>query len=211
MLTAVIGASRGIGAALAATLPGEVVGTSRAGGGALVPLDLAGAADFGPLVDRLAGRPLDALICNAGVFPDRHQRIEDGYPPEMWAEALAVNVAGPFRAVQAVLPNLRAARGKVMIVSSQMGASDHAGGGAYIYKASKAAAINLALGLAADLAADGIAVGVYHPGWVRTDMGGAGAAISPEESAAGLAERLSRLDLDTTGRFETWDGRPHAL
>lgn len=211
MLTVVTGASRGIGAALAAALPGEVVGTSRAGGGGLVALDLAGAADFAALRDRLGGRPLDALICNAGVYLDRADGIEDGYPAEMWAASFAVNAAGPFRTVQALLPNLRAARGKVMIVSSQMGASDHAGGGSYVYKASKAAAINLALGLAADLKADGIAVGVCHPGWVRTDMGGGAAAISPEESAAGLLARLDALSPATSGRFETWDGRPHAL
>ncbi len=210
MLTVVTGASRGIGAALAAALPGEVIGTSRAGGGGLVPLDLA-APDFGPLRERIGDRPLDALVCNAGIFEDRSEALEDGYPPAMWARGFAVNAAGPFLTMQAVLPNLRAARGKVMIVSSQMGASDHAGGGSYVYKASKAAAINLALGLAADLRADGIAVGVYHPGWVRTDMGGGGAAISPEASAAGLAERLGALSVATTGRFETWDGRPHAL
>jgi NAD(P)-dependent dehydrogenase (short-subunit alcohol dehydrogenase family) len=211
MLSVVTGASRGIGAALAAALPGEVVGTSRAGGGDLVPLDLAGEADFGPLLGRLGGRPLDAVVCNAGVFNDRSDAVEDGFGPAKWAEAFAVNVAGAFLTVQAVLPHLREARGKVMIVSSQMGASDHAGGGAYIYKASKAAAINLALNLAADLKRDGIAVGVYHPGWVRTDMGGASAAISPEESAAGLADRLAALDLAATGRFETWEGRPHPL
>ena len=210
MLSVVTGASRGIGAALAAALPGEVVGTSRGGGGGLVPLDLA-APNLAPLRDRVGDRPVDALVCNAGVFPDRHERLEDGYPPAMWAEAFAVNVAGAFLTVQGLLSNLRAAGGKVMVVSSQMGASDHAGGGAYVYKASKAAAINLALNLAADLRRDGIAVGVYHPGWVRTDMGGGGAAISAEESAAGLAERLAALDLATTGRFETWDGRPHAL
>ena len=211
MLSVVTGASRGIGAALAAALPGETVGTSRAGSGGLVPLDLAGAADFGPLLRRLDDRPLDAVICNAGVFNDRGDAIEDGFAAGKWAEAFAVNVAGAFRTVQAVLPHLRAARGKVMIVSSQMGASGHAGGGAYVYKASKAAAINLALNLAADLKRDGIAVGVYHPGWVRTDMGGASAAISAEESAAGLAGRLAALSLETTGRFETWDGRPHPL
>lgn len=210
MLSVVTGASRGIGAALVAALPGEVVGTSRAGSGGLVPLDLAD-PDFAPLRDRLAGHPLDALVCNAGLYNDRSDRIEDGYGPEKWAEAFAVNVAGPFRTVQAVLPNLRAARGKVMIVSSQMGASTHAGGGSYVYKSSKAAAINLALNLAADLEADGIAVGVYHPGWVRTDMGGPSAAISAEESAAGLAERLAALGPATTGRFETWDGRAHPL
>ncbi|WP_372893877.1 SDR family NAD(P)-dependent oxidoreductase, partial [Rhodosalinus sp.] len=82
-------------------------------------------------------------------------------------------------------------------------------GGSYIYRASKAAAINLGRNLAADLAAEGIAVGIYHPGWVRTEMGGAAAEIDAETAAAGLADRIEALDLSRTGRFETWDGRPH--
>jgi NAD(P)-dependent dehydrogenase (short-subunit alcohol dehydrogenase family) len=53
-----------------------------------------------------------------------------------------------------------------------MGSSERAPGGSYIYRASKAAATNLGRNLATDLAPRGIAVGIYHPGWVRTDMGG---------------------------------------
>jgi len=60
-----------------------------------------------------------------------------------------------------------------------------------------------------DLAPRGIAVGIYHPGWVRTDMGGAGADISLEESVAGLMDRFDALSVATTGAFLTWDGRPH--
>ena len=207
-LSVVTGASRGIGAALLAQLPGEVVGTSTAGTGDLVALDLRGPS-FGPLLDRIAGRPVDVLVCNAGVFPDRHEVLSDGYPPGMWAEAFAVNVTGVFLTVQALLPALRAARGKVAVISSQMGSSERASGGGYIYRASKAAATNLARNLAVDLKADGIAVAAFHPGWVRTDMGGGSASISPEESAAGLVRRIGALSLGTAGAFETWDGRAH--
>ena len=206
-LSVVTGASRGIGAALAARLEGEVIGTSRGGGG-LVPLDLA-QPDFGPLLDAVGGRPLDVLVCNAGLFRDRHERIDGGFPADMWAEMLAVNVTGVFLTVQALLPALRAARGKVAVISSQMGSSEKASGGSYIYRASKAASANLARNLSADLRADGIAVAAYHPGWVQTDMGGASAAITPAESAAGLARRIDVLSLRNTGAFETWDGHAH--
>ena len=207
-LSVVTGASRGIGAALLARLPGEVVGTSTAGTGDLVALDLR-RPSFGSLLDRIAGRPVDVLVCNAGVFPDRHEVLSDGYPSGMWAESFAVNVTGVFLTVQALLPALRAARGKVAVISSQMGSSERAGGGSYIYRASKAAATNLARNLAVDLKADGIAVAAFHPGWVRTDMGGGSASISPEESAAGLMRRIGALSPSTAGAFETWDGRAH--
>ncbi len=114
-----------------------------------------------------------------------------------------------FLTVQSLLPNLRASQGKIAILSSQMASHTRAPGGSYIYRASKAAALNLGRNLAADLRGDGIAVGIYHPGWVQTDMGGAAAAITVDEAANGLVDRFAALSLDTSGCFETYDGQPH--
>ena len=114
-----------------------------------------------------------------------------------------------FLTVQALLPNLRKARGKVAIISSQLGSSERASGGNYIYRSSKAAVLNLGRNLAVDLKSDGIAVGIYHPGWVRTDMGGQGADLTPEASARNLIKRFDALDLGTGGDFLTHDGRAH--
>ena len=76
-------------------------------------------------------------------------------------------------------------------------------------QASKAAVLNLGRNLATDLRDEGIPVGIYHPGWVRTEMGGGSADISVEESAQGLAARFDALSIETTGCFECWDGRTH--
>ena len=212
MRVLITGANRGIGAALSQTLDArgnEVIGTARAAQGC-VPLDVTQPNQITALARQLSDAPLDALICNSGVFHDKHERLDDGYPPEMWAQEFAVNVTGVFLMVQAFLPHLRKAPApKVMIISSQLGSMARATGGEYIYRASKAAALNLGRNLSVDLAPQGIAVGIYHPGWVRTDMGGSDGDLTAEEAASGLADRLAALSLDTSGCFETWDGRTH--
>ena len=208
----ITGASRGIGAALAERLETqghEAIRTSRAGGGT-VALDVTDAASIANLAARIGQDSLDVLVCNAGIYPDKAEALSDGYPPQMWEEAFATNVTGVFATIQALLPALRRSKaGKIAIISSQMGSSERAPGGSYIYRATKAAVTNLGRNLAADLRDDGIAVGIYHPGWVRTDMGGQGASISPEATAAGLADRIAALNLETTGAFLTWDGEVH--
>jgi NAD(P)-dependent dehydrogenase (short-subunit alcohol dehydrogenase family) len=120
---------------------------------------------------------------------------------------MMTNVAGIFFTVRAFLSRLeQAEEPKIAIVSSIMASSERAPGGSYIYRASKAAATNLARNLAIDLKEQGIAVGPYHPGWVRTDMGGARATVEAEDSAKGLMQRFDALTLETTGVFEDYRG-----
>ncbi|MEL6169946.1 MAG: SDR family NAD(P)-dependent oxidoreductase [Pseudomonadota bacterium] len=215
MTVLITGASRGIGAALAeaATRAGhDVIGTARdpKSGSGLLPLEVTDQASHARLAETVGHRPIETLVCNAGVYPDKGQTLADGYPADMWAEGFAANVTGVFLTIQTLLPNLRAAHGaKIGIISSQMASHTRAPGGSYIYRASKAAVLNLGRNLATDLAGEGIAVGIYHPGWVRTDMGGASADIGVEEAATGLLDRLASLSIATTGVFETWDGRSH--
>lgn len=214
MDTALItGASRGIGAALTIELGArgyEVTGTSTRGAEGLLQLDVKDPQSVSDLAKSLQDRPLDLLVCNAGLYLDKGQSLDSDYPAEMWTEEFAVNVTGVFLTVQAFLPALRAARGKIAIISSQMASHTRAPGGSYIYRASKAAALNLGRNLATDLKSDGISVGIYHPGWVQTDMGGASAEITPDMAATGLADRFAELSLTSTGCFLTWDGHPHA-
>ncbi|MEJ6389385.1 SDR family NAD(P)-dependent oxidoreductase [Gymnodinialimonas ulvae] len=209
----ITGGNRGIGLGLAAhyRAAGHAVTATSRDGATGVALDVADAGSVRAMAGQIA-EPVDLLVCNAGVFHDRDEALAGGYGADMWAETFAANVTGVFLCVQALLPNLRAADGaKVAIISSQMGSSTKAPGNALIYRASKAAALNLGINLSAALRPEGIAVGIYHPGWVRTDMGGDAAAIAVAESVAGLSARFAALDLATTGCFENWDGRPHAI
>jgi NAD(P)-dependent dehydrogenase (short-subunit alcohol dehydrogenase family) len=210
----ITGANRGIGAGLAAAYKASgatVTATARDAPG-MTRLDVTDARSLGAVSAQLGKGALDLLVCNAGVYLDKDESLADGFAPALWAESFAVNVTGVFLSVQAFLPHLaRATAPRIAIIASQMGSSTRAPGGSYIYRASKAAAINLGRNLATDLKPRGIAVGVYHPGWVQTDMGGASAEITTAKAVAGLVARFAALDLARTGCFETWDGRAHSF
>ena len=212
MTILITGASRGIGAGLAAhytALGEEVIGTGRSVAAPL-QLDVTRPASHTDMADALGDRAIDLLVCNAGVYLDKGDDLDTGFGADLWAQTFATNVTGVFLSIQALLPHLRRAKGaKIAIISSQMASSTHAPGGSYIYRASKAAVLNLGRNLASDLKDEGIAVGIYHPGWVQTDMGGGQAAITTEEAVRGLAKRFAALSVDSTGCFETWDGRAH--
>lgn len=212
MRVLITGATRGIGAGLADSYRArgdEVIGTGRSVA-AQVQLDVTQPASHTEMAEALGDKAIDLLVCNAGVYLDKGSDIDNGYGADLWAQTFATNVTGVFLTIQTLLPHLRRAPGaKIAIISSQMGSDRRAPGGSYIYRASKAAALNLGRNLATDLKRDGIAVGIYHPGWVQTDMGGSAADITTDEAVAGLIDRFDALSLETTGCFETWDGRAH--
>lgn len=147
MAILITGANRGIGAALVQHYRSAgiaVLGTARRAEGDLLQLDVTDPASHRALAQQMQGVALPLLICNAGVYLDKAQSLDRGYPAEMWQQAFAVNVIGVFQTIQTLLPNLRAARGKIAILSSAMGSDARAPGGSYIYRASKAAVLNLA-------------------------------------------------------------------
>lgn len=209
----ITGANRGIGAELLhqyKTAGRAALGTARNASGDLLPLNVADPAAVDALAKALDGKTIDLLVCNAGVYLDKGENLAGGYAPHLWAQSFAINVTGVFLTVQALLPQLQcSAQPKIAIMSSQMASHERAPGGSYIYRASKAAALNLGRNLATDLHDLGISVGIYHPGWVSTDMGGGSAPTTPQASAAGLIQRFDALDLTSTGCFETFEGQPH--
>jgi NAD(P)-dependent dehydrogenase (short-subunit alcohol dehydrogenase family) len=222
----ITGANRGIGLALAkhyASSGDAVLATARTPNAAtelarlaagnpevtIEALDVTDDASIAVLSKRLAGKPIDVLICNAGVIGPRESIPTSKYSHAIWHEVLSTNVAGPYQTVQALLSNLEKATGaKIALISSSMGSTSRADGGYYAYRASKAGLANLAANLAVDLRGRRIAVAAYHPGWVRTDMGGPSATLDAATSARGLASRIERLSLATSGVFEDYSGRP---
>ena len=210
MKTIITGANRGIGAQMHAHMTSrgdDVIGTTRGDlpDASWINLDVAKPENFEGMAARMAGQNLDLLVCNAGVYLDKGHDLT-GYPAQMWHDSFATNVTGVFQTIQTLLPNLKASKGKIAIISSQMGSSERAAGNGIIYRASKAAALNMGRNLAVALKDDGISVGIFHPGWVQTEMGGSAADITPHDAAAGLIKRFDALSINTTGCFEMWNG-----
>lgn len=202
----VTGAGRGIGRALseeAVARGWRVTATQRddrpAEGAAVLHLDVTDRK----ALDRAAARtgPVDILINNAGTIgPDRQDPLDMDF--DGFAEVLRVNTLAPLAVAQAFLPNLRAASGaRILSVSSQMAFMGYRKADRIAYRASKAALNKVMQGLATRLEPEGIAVALVDPGWVRTDMGGAGADLGADEVARGILRLAERLGMAETGRF----------
>ena len=150
------------------------------------------------LVAALQGQMIDLLINNAGLLQDEALGSIDYDSLRLQME---INAFAPLRISEALLPNLQAGS-KIANITSRMGSiADNDSGGRYGYRASKAAFNALGRSLAIDLKDHGIAVAQLHPGFVKTRMVNFGGLITPEESVAGLAQRIEALNLENSGSF----------
>ncbi len=158
------------------------------------------------LADALGDAPVDVLVNNAGVVGDRAPLATMDMARAL--ETYDVNALGPLRVTRALLPNLRRGAAKrVASVSSGMGSiGDNRSGGSYAYRMSKAALNMASRNLAIELAPEGIVAAAFNPGWVKTDMGGAGAPTDVAESVHALIARIDALDASSSGGFYDWKG-----
>jgi len=171
----------------------------------LISLDVRGGRSITGAARQIS-EPIDVLINNAGIIGPQRQSTP-GLDFDGFLETFAINTLGPLQVAQAFLPNPRRAEGaKIVTISSRMGSLSYARSDRIAYRASKAAVNKVMQGLATDLQAEGIVAITAHPGLVRTDMGGAGADITVEESAAGLIRLIDGLTLKETGGFFDWQG-----
>jgi len=172
----------------------------------VIEMDVSDPAEIGRARRKLEAEPIDVLVNNAGVGgPDRQTATDMDF--DGLTETLIVNSIAPLRIASAFLPNIKAAKGKIITLSSQMGSMQSASSDSLAYRVSKAAVNRLMRGLATELKPLGIPVLTVHPGWVKTEMGGDSAQLSPEESAAGLLKLIDKLDVSSTGKFLAWNGK----
>jgi len=170
-------------------------------------LDVADLSAIDDLAQQLRGTPIDLIINNAGIYPDRNSGFGN-IDYDAWMMALLVNTMAPMKIIEAFIPNLEAGQGKtVATVSSKMGSlDDNTSGGCYLYRSSKAAVNMVMKSLSLDLASRGIRAVILHPGWVQTDMGGANALINAETSVAGMRKVLDHATAEDSGHFIGYDG-----
>lgn len=216
----ITGANRGIGLEYARQFSAKrykVIGTARgrsdgkelsAVADRVEQLDVSDSMSVAALAERLNGVAIDILVNNAGVFDGKDVTVERVDCAAM-ERMLAVNTLGPLRVTQALLPNLRAGTGRIVVnMSSELGSIEESSGRWYAYRTSKAALNQITKTLSVELAQEGFVCVVLHPGWVRTEMGGASATYSPQESVSGLIAVIEKLGPADNGNFYDFRGTP---
>ena len=205
----IIGANRGIGIELARLWQARgdrVIGACRRSSPELRALgvEIVEGVDVGAedvvarLREALGDRTVDVLFNNAGILRDESLEHLDAAGIE---EQFQINAMGPLRVTQGLLDYLPEGA-KVGLMTSRMGSiEDNDSGGRYGYRMSKAALNAAGKSLAVDLKPRGIAVGILHPGYVRTGMTEHRGHIEPREAAERLVDRMDALSLANTGTF----------
>ncbi|MEE4349937.1 MAG: SDR family oxidoreductase [Pacificimonas sp.] len=219
----IVGASRGIGREFVNQYlaDGWTVHATARGGDDLADLEQAGAtahradaAKEDDLKTLAAALPddLDVIVHNAGVNTASMEGPITDVDAEEWTRVMQVNALAPILSARNLIPKLKKPGGTFAILSSLMGSiADNGFGGFWSYRMSKAAVNMAAQNLAHQFEGDGTAILTLHPGHVQTDMGGAGAPVTPTESVTGLRNVIAKkapgdgtLFVDFRGKALAW-------
>jgi NAD(P)-dependent dehydrogenase (short-subunit alcohol dehydrogenase family) len=176
----------------------------------VLPLDVTDAKSVRTAADAVGSEPIDLLLNNAGVGGPRDETL-GSLDYGAWQRVLDVNTLGPMRVTEAFLEHVaRGREKKIVTITSGMGSlADNTSGGSYAYRSSKAAVNMVMRSLAMDLAPRGIICVVMNPGWVRTDMGGPRARLSPAQSIGEMRAVIEALKQDDSGKFLNHTGKPY--
>lgn len=168
-------------------------------------LDVANDDQIGALASTLGSEAIDLLINNAGKLNDSSFGRTD---TDAWLRAFRINSIAPIHVLEHFIPHLLRGEKKIAAtLTSKMGSiADNGGGGSYIYRSSKAALNAAMVSAAIDLRPKGVLVAVFHPGWVKTDMGGSGASIDASTSVSGMRAKIAVMKPNDSGRFFNFDG-----
>ncbi|AMO23530.1 SDR family oxidoreductase [Ramlibacter solisilvae] len=217
MTVLVLGASRGIGLEFARQYreAGErVIASARdeaglarlhALGAETLRIDVSDAQSVSALGWQLDGEKIDLALYVAGVM----SRGGATQPPAQgdFDRVMRTNVWGAMQAIPQVAPLVEAARGRFVFITSAMGRiADVSSSYSWVYRASKAA-LNMTVAAAQPDYPEAVFVAM-SPGWVRTDMGGAGAPLALEVSVRAMREVIAGLSKKDQGTFLNYDGRP---
>ncbi len=212
----ITGSNRGIGLEYCRQLNergNEVIATCRSstkelnslGIKVISGIDVRSDASILNLKNELNGSNIDVLIHNAAIAENNSLENLD---TESIQRQLEINAIRPLYFTKMMLSNLKESS-KVIFMTSRMGSiEDNTSGGSYGYRMSKVALCMAGKSLSIDLKPLGIAVGLLHPGLVRTRMTGfTPHGISPAESVKGLISRIDSLTLETSGSFWHSNGK----
>jgi NAD(P)-dependent dehydrogenase (short-subunit alcohol dehydrogenase family) len=227
-LALIVGANRGIGLGVTKQFLAhgwDVIATARrpdeadalhalvashSGRVSVPPLDINDPAALDSFAASLGERVLDAILINAGVAGPGHRSASAATADEIGA-LMFTNAIAPIRLARSLADRVRPGSGVVAFTSSIMGSVAENPGGHELYRASKAALNSLTRGLWGELSGRQLTLLSLHPGWVRTDMGGSAAAVSVEDSAAGMVAVIEQQSgahrhrfLDYTGKELPW-------
>ena len=213
----IVGASRGIGLefvrqyrqagdAVTATARGaEGLALIEALGAQALTLDVADARSAASLATALSDRAFDVVVHNAGVYGPRTQGLQ-APTAEEFDSVMHTNLLGAMR-VLAQLPAVLAPGAKLAVISSRMGSMGlRESTSGWLYRASKAALNSVLKDASITLAGQAVCV-AFHPGWVRTDMGGTGADLEVARSVADMRRTLAALTAVDNGGFFNHDGQ----
>ena len=168
-------------------------------------LDVGDVGQIERLATELKGQAIDLLINNAGFYPPD---TPAGTDYADWQQAFAINTMAPLRMAERFVEQLAASRlRRIVTLSSTMGSiAANSSGGSTLYRVSKSAVNMVMKNLAIKLKPERIAALTLHPVWVKTDMGGADALITPEQSVSGMRVVIDQISLEKSGRFVAYDG-----